>query len=579
MNKPLVSFVVPCYMFEKYIEKCIESIYEQKMDFDFEVLVRDDNSPDETKTILSNLNLPNLKILDGSVRLGIYGNIKTLIESADGKYITYIDGDDFFGNPFKTKLQIEFLERNPDFVMHSTSYKQIFNDGTTNPPEPDYIFLFSKDVITIEDMIQDNWGGYGRTFRNIKGIVKPYFESLPYFDWPLNYELSKHGKIKQDNFFGGYYRVSDEGLFTLLDDNKKVELNQKVRTTIKKDYSNYMSKSIVIIDSFISSDKIKVKLENCVDSFKSKGFDVFLISNTIVPTEIVKKVDFYFYNHRNLLFKKEYDNVLEIDFWEATDKFVKHEFERGLQRHGLSVLINLNTAVQIVKSLGYEFFHRVEVDDLFSPSAMDFVSKVKDECLKQNKKALFYYNEKDVSFHYFFSEVNFFLDKVDSLKDEEDYVSYLKRNGHKNNFLIAEEYIYDNLKKKGDELVLIRNGSVDMNHDFQGTLWNTETSESNIPTYYEGATTKIYRYLNKMQEITNQKIIFTKCFRSGLEKRSVVLFKDGQAVQTLEHHVDCKECWCYNIVDNNFDNMKVYSGDKLLYEVENKSKNDYINFL
>lgn len=579
MKKPLVSFVIPCYMFEKYIEQCINSIYDQILNFDFEVIIRDDNSSDNTKNILSSLQKPNLNILDGTKNIGIYENIKTLIESANGKYISYIDGDDFFDNPYKTMLQIDFLEENPNFVMHGTAYKQIYDDGRTNPPEPENVFLFSKDVITTEDMIEDNWGGYGRMFRNIKGIVKPYFKDLPYFDWPLNYELSKYGKIKIDNFFGGYYRLSDNGVFSLISEDEKKIQNEKVRKKLKEDYTDFNSKTILIIDSFISSPMIEQKLSNCIDRFKSKNFDILLISNTIAPKEIINKVDYYFYNHRNLLFKRDYDNIAEIDFWETNDLFTKHEFEKGLQRHGLSVLVNLNMALTISKELGYKYFHRVEVDDLFSDKALEYITSVKDLCKNLNKKALFYYNENNVSFHYFFSEIDFFQKNIESIKSEEDYVNYLRNNGHNNNFLIAEEFIYDNLKKKGDELVLIKNGLTDINIDFEGTNWNTETSESNINPLHKGVTTKIYRFFQKDQEDTNKRIIMTKSFKSGSSTRQILLINDDNALSKMEHQVDCKHCWFYTIVDNNFNKIEVYENDELLYEVKNDNITNYINFL
>ena len=105
-----------------------------------------------------------------------------------------------------------------------------------------------------EDMVLDNWGGYGRVFRNIKGIIKDYFKELPYFDWPLNYELSKYGKIKQDNFFGGYYRISEKGNFTL---SSEIENSD----TLKVSFVGYETfrltlKNILKLPEVIISDNV-----------------------------------------------------------------------------------------------------------------------------------------------------------------------------------------------------------------------------------------------------------------------------------------------------------------------------------
>jgi hypothetical protein len=53
-------------------------------------------------------------------------------------------------------------------------------------------------------------------FKNIKNIVKDWMMDLPYFDWPLNYELSRHGKIKFLDYPMGVYRYHNNSVFSLL---------------------------------------------------------------------------------------------------------------------------------------------------------------------------------------------------------------------------------------------------------------------------------------------------------------------------------------------------------------------------
>jgi len=68
-----LTVLVPCYNFSKYLADCIESIYKQKTNFDFDVIVRDDGSTDNTKYVLENLKIkfPNLIILDGTKIWGV----------------------------------------------------------------------------------------------------------------------------------------------------------------------------------------------------------------------------------------------------------------------------------------------------------------------------------------------------------------------------------------------------------------------------------------------------------------------------------------------------------------------------
>jgi glycosyltransferase involved in cell wall biosynthesis len=108
-----LTVLVPCYNFSKYLPDCIRSIYNQKTNFDFDVIIRDDGSTDNTKYVLENLKIkfPNLIILDGTKNLGAFGNIKLLHESSNSEYIAYLDGDDMFGDEDKLQKQVDFGPR------------------------------------------------------------------------------------------------------------------------------------------------------------------------------------------------------------------------------------------------------------------------------------------------------------------------------------------------------------------------------------------------------------------------------------------------------------------------------------
>jgi hypothetical protein len=70
-----------------------------------------------------------------------------------------------------------------------------------------------------------------RVFRNIKGIFKDYFFDCHINDLPLNYELSKVGKIKFLNFPAGVYRVHDNNISNFLKTNFS---NNEVLTLLNK---------------------------------------------------------------------------------------------------------------------------------------------------------------------------------------------------------------------------------------------------------------------------------------------------------------------------------------------------------
>ena len=93
----LLTFVVPCYNVEKYIQRCLDSIYSSGLEEDrFEVLCVNDCSPDNTIDVLE-LNQKshgNLRIVNHERNKGLGGARNTGIKEARGKYLWFVDSDD-----------------------------------------------------------------------------------------------------------------------------------------------------------------------------------------------------------------------------------------------------------------------------------------------------------------------------------------------------------------------------------------------------------------------------------------------------------------------------------------------------
>ena len=95
MNSDLISIIVPCYNVEKYLKQCVDSIIKQSYK-NIEIILVDDGSIDSTPEICENLAKADSRIKvihkeNGGV--SIARNIG--IENATGKYITFLDSDDW----------------------------------------------------------------------------------------------------------------------------------------------------------------------------------------------------------------------------------------------------------------------------------------------------------------------------------------------------------------------------------------------------------------------------------------------------------------------------------------------------
>lgn len=105
----LLTFVVPCYNVEKYIQRCLDSIYACRLpESCYEVLCVNDCSPDRTAEVLERNKVfhSNFHIVNHKVNKGLGGGRNTGILNAKGRYLWFVDSDDeVVGNGFSEALK------------------------------------------------------------------------------------------------------------------------------------------------------------------------------------------------------------------------------------------------------------------------------------------------------------------------------------------------------------------------------------------------------------------------------------------------------------------------------------------
>ncbi len=122
-----ISVIVPVYNVEKYIEKCIRSIMEQTLK-EIEIIVVNDGSPDRSSEIIDRLMKEDQRIkVINKKNEGVSSARNIGIKVATGKYIQFIDGDDWAEKDF-LKSMYEFAEKeNLDIVV--SDYCEDYFDG------------------------------------------------------------------------------------------------------------------------------------------------------------------------------------------------------------------------------------------------------------------------------------------------------------------------------------------------------------------------------------------------------------------------------------------------------------------
>lgn len=119
-NGKLLSIIIPAYNVEDYIEQCLDSIFSGMSEEAAkltEVIVVNDGSTDSTGEILKNYQRKNTSLLVVEKSNGGVSSARNKgIKAANGKYIFFVDGDDYIANGALGKILLYLLSHDSDIV-------------------------------------------------------------------------------------------------------------------------------------------------------------------------------------------------------------------------------------------------------------------------------------------------------------------------------------------------------------------------------------------------------------------------------------------------------------------------------
>lgn len=126
MKAPKVSIVMSVYNCERYVGEAVKSMLQQTFS-DFEFIIVNDGSTDQTPEILRQFDDPRILVIDQR-NSGLTVSLNRGIRLAKGEYIARMDADDL-SEPERLEKQVEALDRNPGIGVVSCWYKVIDENG------------------------------------------------------------------------------------------------------------------------------------------------------------------------------------------------------------------------------------------------------------------------------------------------------------------------------------------------------------------------------------------------------------------------------------------------------------------
>lgn len=126
-NKHLISIIIPSYNRANTVGFTIESIIAQKVDADIEIVIGDDCSTDNAREVLTQYKekYPDIiRLFFWEKNLGLGANWASCVKECKGKYICNCDNDDYWHNPNKLQLQLDYMESNPQSNVLITNHRK-----------------------------------------------------------------------------------------------------------------------------------------------------------------------------------------------------------------------------------------------------------------------------------------------------------------------------------------------------------------------------------------------------------------------------------------------------------------------
>ena len=254
---PMVSVAMVTYNHQDFIGEAIESVLMQETTFNVELVIAEDYSTDKTREIVLDYQsrFPDqIKVILQNRNIGAQKNNIALLSNLKGKYVAALEGDDYWADPLKLQKQVDFLEENEEYVIHSGK-AQILKDNKLGKTIGDPL---SKKTYDIADFYtKNNLVTCTAMFRNIS-ISLSNFEGLVFGDWKLYTLLlsQKSGNLAYvADVIYSVYRIHEGGVMQKITrQHENAEAHIKQIESVNKDVnSKFTKQDTQIINSYCIS--------------------------------------------------------------------------------------------------------------------------------------------------------------------------------------------------------------------------------------------------------------------------------------------------------------------------------------
>ncbi len=176
------SIVIPLFNKQNYIAATLRSVLDQT-DADFEVIIVDDASTDQSLKAIENFNDARISLIAHQRNLGLSAARNTGIRAAKSNYIAFLDADDLW-EPFFLEKMRELISKFPDAGIYGAGYAEYYANDQAILPK-----INLSDGPEMREIIDFYRAAAHQPLYCFSSVVikKGVFEKAGYFDETINY--------------------------------------------------------------------------------------------------------------------------------------------------------------------------------------------------------------------------------------------------------------------------------------------------------------------------------------------------------------------------------------------------------
>lgn len=287
VNTPIVSVFMMAYNHEKYIAEAIEGVLMQKTNFDFDIVIGEDCSTDNSRQVILDYQQKypgKFKLLLHKKNIGAVANQMAVFSVCKGKYIAMCEGDDYWTDTFKLQKQVDFLEANPDYSCCFHRYNILDDESNLiRKDNMDFLFMDRKlsgcDIST--ELFLSKWITQPLTmvFRkqsmDLNILTKYKFTR----DQHLIYHLLQNGKAYMLTFNGGVYREHMGGIHGKQSHKHQCDIGVEVA----KELFRFNKSDVLLKNNYLRT------LDWSISSYKKYKWDFKILTVYIFDYFIISK--------------------------------------------------------------------------------------------------------------------------------------------------------------------------------------------------------------------------------------------------------------------------------------------------